>query len=779
MSRGRGQRHASRGGAGRGRPTGRAPPRGLPTSGPGLEGIVAPSSLPEAPHRAASSSLSPEEFARAVGMLSFVGRSASCSAWSGTIKSSVHDFHVREISLSTDSPDGEPVVLTELAPEDAGMGEGASRSNWTSFEWSDFTDPSSRDKALDELATFLTPGSRARLEGFLRTPCAERDAEGFRSVMVCDKEGRRRAHDVVREGLMCLDSNVKTVPAQEAREMGLDVPDVSVDDQGLVRVFHADLRTTSLVTARRWDKAGPQYVRFVMEKVGLDGSSALAKLMAATRRPAKTFSFAGMKDRWAVTIQAGTAYHTFPDELARVNAKEDLIRVGNCSMTDTELVMGRLWGNEFGIVVRDLAVPEDTLAELSRADLEAELSGLGVPLPKGEAHLPHLRAAVVAARCIRDWGENGFLFANYFGSQRFGTGGVSTHEVGIDVLRGHFHAAACDVLGIPLDGPDRDAQGRSVLQQLRFRMVSDECRGSAERVLGLRRVAPPEAAVLSALATFHPNNAAAIVAAVPRSIRLMYLHAVQSWIWNHAVSKRLETLGASPVPGDLVIDASRLESAGLGDARFRDESHLDDESLDGRRAAREEIVEAGIPPVRVVTEEDVRAGAVSICDVVMPLPGTEVQYPTHSCGASLYDSLLASVGITTAGVWGAEGAPMLKIQLGALPGAYRPMMSKAIRCEAGVRWYDPANMRSAILTDSERLRGETLPEAAEAGASHPCAVFKFRLRSSVYATVALRQVMGQEASATSRPPKRSREDAELEASASKCLKKTSGDDSQE
>lgn len=37
--------------------------------------------------------------------------------------------------------------------------------------------------------------------------------------------------------------------------------------------------------------------------------------------------------------------------------------------------------------------------------------------------------------------------------------------------------------------------------------------------------------------------------------------------------------------------------------------------------------------VKLVTEEDVAVGRYSIFDVVLPLPGTEVQYPQHETGA--------------------------------------------------------------------------------------------------------------------------------------------------
>jgi len=37
-------------------------------------------------------------------------------------------------------------------------------------------------------------------------------------------------------------------------------------------------------------------------------------------------------------------------------------------------------------------------------------------------------------------------------------------------------------------------------------------------------------------------------------MRLMYLHSLQSYIWNKIVSKRMSIYGYNPIVGDLVLN---------------------------------------------------------------------------------------------------------------------------------------------------------------------------------------------------------------------------------
>lgn len=92
----------------------------------------------------------------------------------------------------------------------------------------------------------------------------------------------------------------------------------------------------------------------------------------------------------------------------------------------------------------------------------------------------------------------------------------------------------------------------------------------------------------------------------------MYLHSVQSLVWNKAASKRVE-LGCKVVKGDLVELA-----AGVKEGKSMRENKNIVEVKEG--------------------EED----KYNIYDVVMPLPGNNVVFPEHSRG--FYEEILEEQG---------------------------------------------------------------------------------------------------------------------------------------
>ena len=51
---------------------------------------------------------------------------------------------------------------------------------------------------------------------------------------------------------------------------------------------------------------------------------------------------------------------------------------------------------------------------------------------------------------------------------------------------------------------------------------------------------------------------------IPRNMRLMYVHAYQSYVWNSVVSRRFREFGPVLQPGDLAFRGGAIDSDDTG-----------------------------------------------------------------------------------------------------------------------------------------------------------------------------------------------------------------------
>lgn len=117
-------------------------------------------------------------------------------------------------------------------------------------------------------------------------------------------------------------------------------------------------------------------------------------------------------------------------------------------------------------------------------------------------------------------------------------------------------------------------------------------------------------------------------------MRLLYIHAYQSLIWNEIASRRFK-LGTQVLPGDLVFVEDADHSEEITDEVDLLNSVEEDADQDDQAAEKPEPVEEESRfkiMVRPLSEQDVASGKFSIFDVVLPLPGHDITYPSNESG---------------------------------------------------------------------------------------------------------------------------------------------------
>jgi tRNA pseudouridine13 synthase len=129
----------------------------------------------------------------------------------------------------------------------------------------------------------------------------------------------------------------------------------------------------------------------------------------------------------------------------------------------------------------------------------------------------------------------------------------------------------------------------------------------------------------------------------------MYVHAYQSYLWNSVVSERIRLLGADkPAVGDLVYAgdsaAPKAEITKLEAGEGAEEEPGAEESEKGSNTKKGKKQWVA-PQVKTLAAEDL--ANYTIHDVIMPLPGRDVDYPGGVLG-DRYRELITADGLDPA-----------------------------------------------------------------------------------------------------------------------------------
>ncbi|KAJ9614762.1 multisubstrate pseudouridine synthase 7 [Knufia peltigerae] len=603
--------------------------------------------------------------------------------------------------------------------------------------------------AVQEIKQEVTEDDRAKLVNYFNEEAVVELMSLYESI-VQSPDKKPKDHPTVRTEFTS-DRSVRSQIHQDIRRIFNRKIDSSTDKDGILVLTAAAATTNRGRDGRQsnqkkdgrpgklgWLDRGGEYVHFTLYKENKDTLEVISFMTKQLRTTNKTFQFAGTKDRRAVTVQRVSAYRVDADRLSSLNRSLRYSAVGDFQYQKEGLELGDLSGNEFIITLRDCSVIG---SDAGSAEEQASAA---------QAQLSH---------ALRQLREKGFL--NYYGLQRFGTFAQRTDVVGVKILQGDFKGACEAILDFSptaLQGPESLPAGVLVGQDDRARALGIDSWQRTGKVGAALDSIPRKFSAETALIRHLGRNSKDYMGAllsIQRNLRLMYVHAYQSLIWNLAVGERWKLFGGNVVGGDLVLVHEHKDKQ----APTEPEQSVDADgeviiqpSGEDRASDPNDVFERAKP----LTAEEAASGKYTIFDVVLPLPGFDVVYPANASG-EWYKTFMAS---EAGGALDPHNMRRKQRDF-SLSGSYRKIMAR-IGEEFDVKVHQYADDDAQFVeTDMDRLKsnnaangenratGEAVVKNDKGevgngdGDSRPtklASVLKFQLGSSQYATIALREL---------------------------------------
>jgi len=271
----------------------------------------------------------------------------------------------------------------------------------------------------------------------------------------------------------------------------------------------------SVETPRAVEGESNRFVTFTVQKMGLSTMD-VANILASTLKISRNYvSYAGLKDKRAITTQQMSVPSSAVDSLRTLELSR--IDIRNIIYTRNPIQIGDLWGNRFTILLKDIETDCDSAVEAAN-QLKRQ------PL------------------------------LNYFGVQRFGLTRPNTHLVGKALIKRDFEAATRAMLCTTSEYESEE------LVNMRLQLSEDltpteKMIDSFPEELGYEKVVMRELMK-------HPGDFERAISKVPPRVLTLQVHAFQSYIFNLLLSRRAK-LGISvdaPNVGDFLIKLDETHS---------------------------------------------------------------------------------------------------------------------------------------------------------------------------------------------------------------------------
>jgi tRNA pseudouridine13 synthase len=360
--------------------------------------------------------------------------------------------------------------------------------------------------------------------------------------------------------------------------------------------------------AREFAEVGGEYLHMTLYKENKDTMDAVNTIARLLKIKASNFGFAGTKDRRAGTVQRISVFRQKSSNLIWLNTRIPNVKVGDFAYSKEPLQLGQHGGNEFVITLKNcqpLSGENCSIAQRMKMLQQAVECGL--------AYLKH----------------NGYI--NYYGLQRFGTYTIGTHMLGMKILKGDYEGFIDDILHVDEDllkdvlsnhtqtyGPGKDMQNSRDDHNRARGITAWKTTKKAEKAMEfLPKRFSSETAIIRHLGK-NPKDFTGAVLSITRGMRMMYVHAYQSYVWNFVATRRWSKYGAKVIEGDLVLVTGSRRRDRADDDEFNPYDDNDDDNIYAQAHA--------------VTAADIASGKYTIFDVVLPTPGYDVSYPQNEIG---------------------------------------------------------------------------------------------------------------------------------------------------
>jgi len=239
---------------------------------------------------------------------------------------------------------------------------------------------------------------------------------------------------------------------------------------------------------------GKEYLHLDLEKINKDLHDAIRYIARFLHCSRSRISYAGIKDKRAITCQRISIWNPNIELLQKFKAKGIVLR--NATWSNRKIDLGDLKGNRFTVTIRNIA--------LSKEEIEKILRECFKELEKG--------------------------IANYFGEQRFGGIRNISHLVGKEIIKENYKNAV--MLYLSATACEEESETKKARELA--------AKGKFKDAL---RTFPAKYRYEKAMLHHLIENEGDFIGALrklPRKILFLFTHAYQAYLFNELINKRVE-----------------------------------------------------------------------------------------------------------------------------------------------------------------------------------------------------------------------------------------------